>query len=61
MMAFGSRAREGRLEIPIRAHQRLQMVSTQDIGAFAARAFERRGEYLGAAFDLEGQRFSPRA
>lgn len=58
-MDFGAKAREGRLEIPIRAHQRLQMVSTPDIGAFAALAFERRSDFVGAAFDLAGDALTP--
>jgi uncharacterized protein YbjT (DUF2867 family) len=54
MMDFGPKAKDGRLEIPIRAHQRLQMISAEDIGVFAALCFERPTEYLGAAFDLAG-------
>lgn len=55
MMDFGSKAKDGRLEIPIRAHQRLQLISAEDIGVFAALCFERRADFLGAAFDLAGE------
>lgn len=58
-MDFGPKAREGRLEIPIRAHQRLQLISTEDIGAFAALAFERPADFLGAAFDIAGDALTP--
>lgn len=58
-MDFGAKAREGRLEIPIRAHQRLQLISTGDIGAFAAMAFERPADFVGAAFDLAGDALTP--
>ncbi len=58
MMDFGPKAKDGRLEIPIRAHQRLQMVSAEDIGVFAALCFERRADFLGAAFDLAGDGLS---
>ncbi|MDX2015513.1 MAG: NmrA/HSCARG family protein [Myxococcaceae bacterium] len=59
MMDFGAKAREGRIELPIRAHQRLQMVSTEDIGAFAALAFGRPQDFVGAAFDLAGDALTP--
>lgn len=59
MMDFGARAREGRVELPIRAHQRLQLVATDDIGAFASLAFQRPQDYLGAAFDLAGDALTP--
>ncbi len=58
-MDFGPKAREGRLEIPIRAHQRLQLIAASDIGAFAAMAFERPSDFLGAAFDLAGDSLTP--
>ncbi len=59
MMDFGAKAREGRIELPIRAHQRLQMVSTEDIGHFAALAFDRPDDFRGAAFDLAGDALTP--
>lgn len=58
-MDFGAKAREGRLEIPIRAHQRLQLISARDIGTFAALAFERPADFIGAAFDLAGDALTP--
>lgn len=58
-MDFGAKAREGRLEIPIRAHQRLQLIGAGDIGVFAALAFERPSDFLGAAFDLAGDSLTP--
>lgn len=59
MMDFGSKARAGTVELPIRAHQRLQMVSTTDIGHFAALAFERAEAFTGAAFDVAGDSLTP--
>ncbi|MBM4781969.1 MAG: NmrA/HSCARG family protein [Archangiaceae bacterium] len=59
MMDFGPKARAGTIELPIRAHQRLQMVSTTDIGHFAALAFERPDAFVGAAFDLAGDALTP--
>lgn len=59
MMDFGQKARAGTIELPIRAHQRLQMVSTTDIGHFAALAFERPEAFIGAAFDLAGDALTP--
>jgi uncharacterized protein YbjT (DUF2867 family) len=59
MMDFGPKAREGRVELPIRAHQRLQLVSTEDIGHFAALAFQRRDTFVGSAFDLAGDSLTP--
>lgn len=58
-MDFGAKAREGRVELPIRAHQRLQMVSTVDIGHFAALAFARPQAFAGAQFDLAGDALTP--
>jgi uncharacterized protein YbjT (DUF2867 family) len=58
-MDFGAKVREGRLELPIRAHQRLQVISTLDIGAFAAMAFERPSDFIGTAFDLAGDSLTP--
>ncbi|MDP1922847.1 MAG: NmrA/HSCARG family protein [Myxococcales bacterium] len=59
LMDFGAKAREGRLEIPIRAHQRLQLIGASDIGVFAALAFERPSDFIGAAFDLAGDSLTP--
>lgn len=59
MMDFGAKARAGRVELPIRAHQRLQMVSTADIGHFAAMAFGRPESFIGAAFDIAGDSLTP--
>lgn len=59
MMDFGSKARAGTVALPIRAHQRLQMVSTTDIGHFAALAFERAEAFTGAAFDVAGDSLTP--
>ncbi len=59
MMDFGSKARAGTIELPIRAHQRLQMVSTTDIGHFAALAFSQPEAFVGAAFDLAGDALTP--
>jgi uncharacterized protein YbjT (DUF2867 family) len=45
---------EGRLELPIDGEVKLQMIAVDDIGQFAARAFDRPKEFIGTAFDLAG-------
>lgn len=45
---------EGRLELAVAADRKLQMVAVDDIGHFAAMAFDRPGELVGAEFDLAG-------
>lgn len=44
----------GRLPQPLSPERRLQQVSVEDIGAFAALAFENPEQWLGRAFDLAG-------
>jgi uncharacterized protein YbjT (DUF2867 family) len=44
----------GQLPQPLSPGKRLQQVSVEDIGAFAALAFERPEDWLGRAFDLAG-------
>ncbi|WP_017579229.1 NmrA/HSCARG family protein [Nocardiopsis valliformis] len=42
------------LSLALHPDTRVQLVATQDIGAFAADAFESREEYLGASVELAG-------
>ena len=43
---------EGRLELPLLADKKHQMVALDDVGHFTAMALERPQEFIGAAFDL---------
>jgi len=53
---FGMRQQvmAGRLALPLAPNRRLQMVATEDIGYFAALAFERPEDFIGTSFDLAG-------
>jgi uncharacterized protein YbjT (DUF2867 family) len=45
---------QGQLRLPLSAETILQQVAVDDIGAFAAMAFEHPGKWLGSATDLAG-------
>lgn len=45
---------KGKLMDPIRADKRYQTVATDDIGAFAALAFERPRDFIGLALEIAG-------
>ena len=48
----------GRLELPLRPETRLQMIAVDDIGAFAALAFEHPGKWMDRSFDIAGDELS---
>jgi uncharacterized protein YbjT (DUF2867 family) len=45
---------KGKLVDPIRADKPYQTIATDDIGAFAALAFERPGEFIGMELEIAG-------
>src|SRR2546425_10424223 len=45
---------KGKLIAPIRADKPYQTIATDDIGAFAALAFERPGEFIGMELEIAG-------
>lgn len=45
---------EGRLELALNPETRLQMVAVDDVGHFAALAFDHPRDFIGTAFDLAG-------
>jgi len=49
---------DGRLELPMDPHSRLQMVAVEDVGHFVGMAFERPEDFIGASFDLAGEELS---
>jgi uncharacterized protein YbjT (DUF2867 family) len=49
---------EGRVELPLLPETRLQMIAVEDIGHFAAMAFDRPAEFIDTAFDLAGDELS---
>jgi uncharacterized protein YbjT (DUF2867 family) len=49
---------QGRLALPLKPETRLQMIAVDDIGAFAAMAFEHVGHWQGRAFELAGDELS---
>ncbi|MEU3838510.1 NmrA/HSCARG family protein [Streptomyces sp. NPDC028635] len=54
--AHGPRNVDGTLvvQLALKPHTRVQFVAVDDIGFFAAQAFDRPGEYLGRAVELAG-------
>jgi uncharacterized protein YbjT (DUF2867 family) len=57
---LGARAHieQGTLALPLPPETRLQMVAVDDIGAFAAMAFDNPGKWQGQAIDLAGDELS---
>src|SRR5262249_34656610 len=49
---------EGRLDLPLVADKKLSMVAVDDIGHFTALAFERPGDFIGAAFEVASEELS---
>lgn len=45
---------EGKLRVPLPPNRKLQMIAADDVGAFAALAFENPSEYVGKALDIAG-------
>lgn len=48
----------GTLALPLSPERHLQMIATDDIGAFVAAAFERPGKWLGKALEIAGDDLS---
>lgn len=44
----------GRLDLPVDPHTRLQMLAVDDLGHFVGMAFDRPDDFVGAIFDLAG-------
>ena len=55
---FGASIRNGQLQQPLSPTTNLQMVAVDDIGAFAALAFEHPGEWKDSTFSLAGDELS---
>ncbi len=58
LLGMKQRIEQGALAMPLRPETRLQMIAVDDIGAFAAMAFERPGHWQGRTFDLAGDEIS---
>ena len=55
---FGESIRSGQLQQPLSPAAKLQMIAVDDIGAFAALAFEHPGEWKNRTFSLAGDELS---
>ncbi|MGH8128078.1 MAG: NmrA/HSCARG family protein [Gammaproteobacteria bacterium] len=55
---FGASIRSGQLQQPLNPTATMQMVAVDDIGAFAALAFEHPGEWVNRTFTLAGDELS---
>jgi uncharacterized protein YbjT (DUF2867 family) len=55
---FGDSIRNGQLQQPLNPAAKLQMIAVDDIGAFAALAFEHPGEWKNRTFSLAGDELS---
>lgn len=51
---FLKRIRKGKLPFPLRADRPLQFIAVEDIGAFAALAFEHPDEWIGKILEIAG-------
>jgi len=49
---------KGKLVDPIHPDRNIQQIATDDIGAFAALAFEKPGEFLNVAIEIAGDQFT---
>jgi uncharacterized protein YbjT (DUF2867 family) len=56
--AFGESIRNGQVQQPLSPTTKLQMVAVDDIGAFAALAFEHPGKWKNRTFSLAGDELS---
>ena len=45
---------QGRLELPVEPHTKLQMLAVEDLGHFVGMAFDRPQDFIGTLFDLAG-------
>jgi uncharacterized protein YbjT (DUF2867 family) len=57
-LGMRDRIEGGTLALPLRPETRLQMIAVDDIGAFAAMAFEKPGHWQGRAVELAGDQLS---
>ncbi len=55
---FGESIRDGQLQQPLSSTAKLQMIAVDDIGAFAALAFEHPGQWKNRTFSLAGDELS---
>jgi uncharacterized protein YbjT (DUF2867 family) len=55
---FGDSIRDGQLQQPLSSTAKLQMIAVDDIGAFAALAFEHPGQWKNRIFSLAGDELS---
>jgi len=55
---FGASIRNGQLQQPLNSTATLQMIAVDDIGAFAALAFEHPGKWKNRTFSLAGEELS---
>lgn len=60
-LGMRQRIEQGTLALPLKPETRLQMIAVDDIGAFAAMAFEHLGHWQGRAFELAGDELSMKA
>jgi uncharacterized protein YbjT (DUF2867 family) len=58
LRGFGESIRNGQLQQPLSPTAKLQMIAVDDIGAFAALAFEHPGEWKNRTFSLAGDELS---
>ena len=58
LLGMRGQIEEGRLALPLQPGTRLQMIAVDDIGAFAALAFERPGYWQGRDLDIAGDEVS---
>lgn len=54
LLYFAKAGDERVLSLPVEPHRPMQFVASEDIGAFAADAFERPAEYLGERIEIAG-------
>ncbi|MEU6108317.1 NmrA/HSCARG family protein [Streptomyces albidoflavus] len=54
LLYFAEAGDERVLSLPVEPHRPMQFIASEDIGAFAADAFERPAEYLGERIEIAG-------
>ena len=58
LLGMAESLRQGTLAAPLSPDRRLQMIAVDDIGAFAATAFEHQNKWLGRELDIAGAELS---
>jgi uncharacterized protein YbjT (DUF2867 family) len=58
LLGMAGTIREGKLALPLPPDRKLQMIAVDDIGGFAALAFEHPQKWLGRALDIAGDETS---